>query len=263
MKLRPAGQEWKGQLGGLLRLSKASHKQKTDWFLILYYSVLVLVTDCFIWFTAGSLAGYDWQYLVVYSLLSYPLWMIIVVKGAAKEQVDLIETSRWHSADLLPCGPTLLFIGHYIGKTMKQRSLHAWLLIYLTLVIVTGSELLLILLALVNLVVGAINLVVASILTKYYAPRGYSSVIQSIFYNVTWIFSGAVFPMGMISQSPWFYLLNPFSAAVSAPLMLLEGRGFDHTFPILLFQSLGSLAWFAILLLITLRAERVRRDKFY
>ncbi|MFD2172228.1 hypothetical protein [Tumebacillus lipolyticus] len=236
------------------------------WSLLLYYLALVLVTDCFLWYSSGSLAGYQWKTLVVYSLLSYPLWMLIGLKGIGRQQSDLMEQAKWHAVDLLPGGPTAIFLGHHVGKVLKTKALYVWAIAFLSLAIYHQNGPLEIGLAVGNIVIGSINLVLGGIIFRFYSPKGYSGLVGSIFHNTTWILSGAVFPLGMLSTSPWFYLLNPFSAAVSTPLNLLQEERFPGALSKLdlqLYTFAGCILWMFLFGAIAMYAERSRREKCY
>lgn len=236
------------------------------WSMLLYYVILVLATDCFLWYASGSLSGYQWETLVVYSLLSYPLWMLTALKGIGRQQSDMMEQSRWHSVDLLPGGPTAIFLGHHIGKVLKTKALYVWAITFLGLVIYHQNGVMEIALAVGNIMIGSINLVLGGIIFRYYSPKGYSGLVGSIFYNTTWILSGAVFPLGMLSNSPWFYLLNPFSAAVSTPLNLLQQEQFPGALSKLDLQwytFCGCILWMLLFGVLAMYAERSRREKCY
>lgn len=243
----------------------AATPMKSGWKLLLYYVALVGVTDCIIWFMADSIAGYSWQTLVVYSLLAYPLWIIFALKGIGKEQIDLSENSRWHAVDLMPGGATPLLLGHHLGKVFKYKILYVWIFVFITLALINNANFILILIALANILVGSMILTIGGITFRYYAPKGYSTVLNSIFFNITWILSGAVFPLGMISSSPIFYILNPFSAAISTPLTLLQKPNelVINTMHLQLYTLSGAIIWLFLFIWISMRAERSQREKHY
>ncbi|MDP5274842.1 hypothetical protein [Chengkuizengella axinellae] len=256
------GKIYKG-IGLTFKIMKDTPSGYMHWKVLFYYMLLILITDCFIWYNAGSLNGYDWKFLVVYSLMSYPLWIIISLKGLGKEQIDLFESSKWHAVDLFPSGVTNVFLIHYLGKVYKDKWFYCWVTVYVFLSVSHGYGLITILLALLCIMIGSCNLILAGILTRYYSPKGYSNILSSMFYSLTWIFSGAVFPLGMISNSFLFYILNPFGASISVPLSVLDPTMVEGRDQLILYVLVGSIVWFFLFFKLCRGAENSQREKFY
>jgi hypothetical protein len=250
------------RLSGVVRAAAAASRYDLGWSVLLYSLVLVACTDCLMWFESGSLGGYSWQSLISYSLMGSPLWMMLASKGIAREQTDLMEMSKWHAIDLFPGGATSILLGHYLGKMIKMRALYIWAVVYIILALYIGAPVLALVLAFCNIAAGAINMALGQIAMKMYAPKGYAGVVSGIFSNVTWILSGAVFPLGMINHSPLLYMIDPFAAAVSTPLSLLQSET-THVLAVQAYTFLGALIWCLLFGVVTWRAERSQRARIY
>ncbi|MGB8954355.1 MAG: hypothetical protein WCC10_03220 [Tumebacillaceae bacterium] len=247
--------------------AKNAHLDANDWKTMLYFLILIFLTDCVIWYQSGSLSDYDWKYLVQYSLMSFPLWTLVSIKGVGREQVNLMEMNRWHAIDLLPGGATAIILGHYIGKLMKLWLFHLWLIILVILALVNGAPFYIVPIMLLNIMIGAINLTVFGIFARYYSPRGYRDVVNAIVRSVSTLLSGALFPIGIITKnSTLSLLLNPFSTIVTSPVMAILGdpnRSEDRMVFMQLIMCGSNLFWLILFMLIATRAERTRRYAIY
>lgn len=205
------------RLGAFIGVMAAAKPFRLPPVAILYVFVLVFVTDGLIWNAAQSIGAYSARDMLLYSLAAWPLWIFVGVKGLAKEQTDLFESGRWTALDLLPGGPTLLICGHSLAKTFRSMPVRLYAAGYAGVHLYLGGSLGT-LLAIAPLVfLGTANLTLAGILCRYLAPRGYSSIVAAIVHNTTYLVSGSVFPLGMITDSLASKLFNPFAAAVAIP----------------------------------------------
>ncbi|PWK07890.1 hypothetical protein [Tumebacillus permanentifrigoris] len=247
--------------------ARKSNTDANDWRSMLYFILLIFLTDCVIWYQSGSLSDYDWMYLVQYSLMSFPLWTLVSIKGVGKEQVDLMEMSRWHVVDLLPGGATPIFLGHYLGKLAKLWLFHLWLIILVVLAVAHGAPIYIIPIMLLNIVIGAVNLILFGVFTRYYSPRGYRDIINSIVRSTSTLLSGALFPIGILTKNSVLSLiLNPFSTVVTSPILAILGdpnMSENRMIHMQLIMFMSSIIWLFLFLLIAIRAERTRRYAIY
>ncbi len=186
-----------------------------------YYCTMILLTDCYVWMAAKSLQNYHWKTLVVYSIFSYPLWMCLGIKGLIKEITEIKESGRWFALDLMPGGPSLVSLTHYLGYTLKMKSFLIWLLIFFAACLYQEMSLTAILVCPLLILTGSAILALTHIIASLLSPHGYGNLTMSLFYSITWILSGAAFPIGMISNKFYFFALNPLSSIMGLPLQLL------------------------------------------
>jgi hypothetical protein len=228
-----------------------------------YFLVMIGITDGVIWYSAGTLGGMSWKELTLYSVLSYPLWMLLGSKGIAREQTDTLEQSRWFALDLLPARPTYVAMGHFLGKTFKTRALGLWFFIYFSLTLFRGVQMTTLLLAIAGILLGSYILCLGGWVFRLMAPKGYSHVFGATYYSLTWILSGAVFPLTFLTKSPFFYILNPYSSIITTPLMLVIHPTAPDQSQVLISSILGVLVWIIVLDRIGAVLERKRRAYFY
>jgi hypothetical protein len=232
--------------------------------IFIYILILVLATDCFIWYAARSLSNYTAEELIMYSVFAYPLWTLIGVKGLASEQSDLIESGRWQALDLLPGSPTSILVGSSIGQTIKNRAFVIWIFLYVVTSALTGVHLVSIVGSVLAIGGGMVNICLIQVIAMYLSPKGYSGIFGAIVRNGTFLLSGAALPLGMMSDSKYLILFSPISSAVSVPLTSLirresvyvgaEVAGYWSAF--LLVQCI----WILLFLCIGLSLERSRRE---
>ena len=241
----------------------ATRPFKIGFGVLCYYTLLILFTDALVWALAGELVQIDAASLIRYSLFAYPAWMLFALKGIGHEQIDLQEQGRWFAIDLLPGGATLVFLVHHAGQVFKMPAVKLWLVCYVAAAIWMKANALAILLAIVCLAIGSLNIVACGILLRLWSPRGYGSLLSSLYYSLTWILSGSVFPLSTLGLGKVFELANPFGASISMPLSLVLAPQLQARPSALLSVVAASSIWLITFFLLARISERSRRASLH
>jgi hypothetical protein len=248
------------------KILKTTRASEFGFWILTYMCVLIIFTDCIVWLGAGSLNGMSWKKLALYSVFAQPLWSFLAVKGVLKEQAELINSERWNTLDTLPMNPLNLSILFHAAQTFKSKSLVVWL----SFLFLTGLYLAVpwyfIPLSLLAIFVGTIFLCIASYFFILIAPKGYSSVVSSIFTSICYVLAGSVIPWSIVPEFTWLQNLNPVSLLVSVPLEFLVEESFSFNtakmFSLLKKISIG-IVWISIFAISTNWVQSKYRARLY
>ena len=243
----------------IIRIFKNTKKHKFGLMILAYYMLLVLLTDCFLWYQLESVKGHSIEKLILYSFLASPLWIIWTRKGPTVEMGDFIVSGRQFHIEILPISYNFLYYVSFLGKTLKMPAFWIWFILYSAVMIFFHIDFLNIFLGLFLLILGfSINLLLINLLTVL-SPRNYLGVLSAIFSNITWLLSGTVIPLSFISKSLLFYYLNPFASTIYGPLSFILEPSTGGSLRISYHLFISNIIWISLLLLITPYIEKRRR----
>lgn len=228
----------------------------------LYYLFLILFTDGIIWQQSQKLGEYKWSDLILYSLMSYPYWMLIASKSYLAEIADIKSGFKWSNVDLLPRSNVFFFTMTFLSGLLKMRIYQLWLLSFFIVCFWKTQNLALSIVIIIWLLIGVLNLTLMKIFFSYLSPRGYENLIAAFFHSTFWVLSGAAFPLSFLKISDSFKFYSPISLVVGLPLEIFLNPSISVHLPTLHITAIG-IIWSIILYLINRTVEERWRTSFY